>query len=690
PFRASTTMAVLKRVCEDDPRPVREANPEVPDWLAEVIGRLHAKDPAARYQSAAEVAEVLGRHLAHLQHPSVVPLPITVKPAAPLPVRRRHRWVAVAAVLALATAGLGLTEAAGVTKVRTTVIRFLTPDGTLVVETDDPDVKITIEGDGGLVITGAGPQEVRVRPGVYTVRVSKDGTPLKEELISITRGGKETVRVRREPPATAPEVAGKPVLRMRFDRSDFYERDGRTYARDLSGRGNDGLCEQARFTSHGKTGGGLENAGKGYLRLPSSLVAGQSNFTIAAWVKFLDSKKNWTIYTCMNRDYPAKVLPEFDFYHTHCMYVGAWCPPRTWIHVNSPEARIAPGEWAFVAVTLENGAPGKGQARLILNDRVYEKPLQHVGCSPEGVQDIAALNLNGVMDELTVWPRALTEQELRQLFASVAVTPIDHAREANAQLAKGRLDEAAEEFSKVLDTTADSSWKDAEPKRILAQIVTSDEVFPRVVKLRPKVIWLWSHRAHHLAEQGRWDEAEMGFRTRLELGGDGAGTWHNYAVASLVAQHPDTYRQVCETMLKTFEEVADPHEAWWVSWALALAPHSVKDKEKASRFAERAMKGLPNIASGSYPYAAWLYRLDRLDDSVDCWNKAGKADIEDVRLCFLAMAHHRLGNADLADRFARQARSKKADWAKLPTWYRRAYCELLLNEMEKVVSGKPD
>src|SRR5262245_14883276 len=44
PFRASTSMGVLKRVCEETPTPVREANPEVPDWLAAVVERLHAKD----------------------------------------------------------------------------------------------------------------------------------------------------------------------------------------------------------------------------------------------------------------------------------------------------------------------------------------------------------------------------------------------------------------------------------------------------------------------------------------------------------------------------------------------------------------------------------------------------------------------------------------------------------------------
>ena len=47
PFRADTTLAVLRRVCEDTPRPVSEVNPDIPDWLTEIIEKLHAKDRAA-------------------------------------------------------------------------------------------------------------------------------------------------------------------------------------------------------------------------------------------------------------------------------------------------------------------------------------------------------------------------------------------------------------------------------------------------------------------------------------------------------------------------------------------------------------------------------------------------------------------------------------------------------------------
>src|SRR5205823_4799051 len=52
-------LAVLKRVAEDDPRPIREVIPEVPEWLCRVVEKLHAKDPADRFRSAREVAGVL-------------------------------------------------------------------------------------------------------------------------------------------------------------------------------------------------------------------------------------------------------------------------------------------------------------------------------------------------------------------------------------------------------------------------------------------------------------------------------------------------------------------------------------------------------------------------------------------------------------------------------------------------------
>jgi serine/threonine protein kinase len=90
-FRAETTMGVIRRVCDDDPRPIREVNAEMPPWLEGIVSKLLAKNPSDRFQSAAEVSELLGQCLAHVQNPASVPLPAPVgrSPTQP-PVRQFH------------------------------------------------------------------------------------------------------------------------------------------------------------------------------------------------------------------------------------------------------------------------------------------------------------------------------------------------------------------------------------------------------------------------------------------------------------------------------------------------------------------------------------------------------------------------------------------------------------------------
>jgi serine/threonine protein kinase len=103
PFRAESAVAVLRRVSDDEPRPIRELNAEVPMWFADIIAKLHAKDADQRFQTAGEVSELLGRCLAHLQQPLTVPLPpsLTRPPDRFRRRRRSARWAA--AVVALLT-----------------------------------------------------------------------------------------------------------------------------------------------------------------------------------------------------------------------------------------------------------------------------------------------------------------------------------------------------------------------------------------------------------------------------------------------------------------------------------------------------------------------------------------------------------------------------------------------------------
>jgi serine/threonine protein kinase len=70
PFTAENTLAVLKRVCDDEPPAIQSINPDVPDWLVEIVAALHAKEPEDRLPSASEVSRLLSRHLDHLHDPS--------------------------------------------------------------------------------------------------------------------------------------------------------------------------------------------------------------------------------------------------------------------------------------------------------------------------------------------------------------------------------------------------------------------------------------------------------------------------------------------------------------------------------------------------------------------------------------------------------------------------------------------
>jgi hypothetical protein len=124
--------------------------------------------------------------------------------------------------VALLVGTLFVTEVTGVTHFAETIIRIITPNGVLVVEVDDPAVKVTIEEDGGLVFTGAGPQEIRLPAGDYRVRASKDGQAfaVDQPLVTVERGGKQIVRVIRK----APKNISRPEQLERIEQA-FAEAD---------------------------------------------------------------------------------------------------------------------------------------------------------------------------------------------------------------------------------------------------------------------------------------------------------------------------------------------------------------------------------------------------------------------------------------------------------------------------------
>ena len=91
PFRAESSYAVLRLISDQQPRAIREINPDIPDWLCAVIEKLMSKQPKDRYQKAEEVAELLEACLAHVQDPTTVALPISIGPTKAFRLSRKFR-----------------------------------------------------------------------------------------------------------------------------------------------------------------------------------------------------------------------------------------------------------------------------------------------------------------------------------------------------------------------------------------------------------------------------------------------------------------------------------------------------------------------------------------------------------------------------------------------------------------------
>jgi serine/threonine protein kinase len=75
PFRAESSYDVMRKISDEVATPIRELNPDIPEWLALIIEKLMAKVKSERFHSSTEVRELLEACLSHVQQPAVFKLP---------------------------------------------------------------------------------------------------------------------------------------------------------------------------------------------------------------------------------------------------------------------------------------------------------------------------------------------------------------------------------------------------------------------------------------------------------------------------------------------------------------------------------------------------------------------------------------------------------------------------------------
>jgi serine/threonine-protein kinase len=89
PFQGSNSLSIARMVAEFDPPALHEVKRDTPRFLSDIVTRLLYKDPNKRFQSAAEVRDLLLAHLAEVNQAPSDSLNRPVRAGLARPIRRR-------------------------------------------------------------------------------------------------------------------------------------------------------------------------------------------------------------------------------------------------------------------------------------------------------------------------------------------------------------------------------------------------------------------------------------------------------------------------------------------------------------------------------------------------------------------------------------------------------------------------
>ncbi|MFL5338588.1 MAG: protein kinase domain-containing protein [Gemmataceae bacterium] len=205
PFRGDDIISTLVSVAMDNPPPPIEQNPGIPLALSELVMRLLAKNRDGRPASAHDVVKSLqaiekGLQAAAPANQPEAPMPVEPEHAEAdrdvLPARKPRRMRVglivggVSAVIVMAIVMAIVVAVAGV------VMFWQTPKGVVRVEiADDAKIKVAVDQEE-FTIHGAGPHDIKVRPGSHGLRVRLGDLEFQTRKFDVTKG--ETVLVRIE------------------------------------------------------------------------------------------------------------------------------------------------------------------------------------------------------------------------------------------------------------------------------------------------------------------------------------------------------------------------------------------------------------------------------------------------------------------------------------------------------------
>ncbi|PQO41943.1 serine/threonine-protein kinase [Blastopirellula marina] len=127
PFQDSNPWTIMKRVIDHEPDSLQTIAPELPPWLTALIGKLLAKHPDERIQSAGEVGQIFSDQWKQFEQARIAGQADGVPHAhRPFAIAKASRWLTIAGGILL-LAILGLTQTSNWSPIRSIAGPYLFP-----------------------------------------------------------------------------------------------------------------------------------------------------------------------------------------------------------------------------------------------------------------------------------------------------------------------------------------------------------------------------------------------------------------------------------------------------------------------------------------------------------------------------------------------------------------------------------
>jgi predicted Zn finger-like uncharacterized protein len=425
PYSGGITVVIGQILAAPAP-PVKEFRADVDSRLDAICRKAMAKEPADRFASMAELADVLGQYLkapAASPPPSQVATIVRAAPPTaavhtafddleiaprPLAVVKKVKRSPVLKTLPpwkqwpiLAGAGVGLLLAGLLVLWAVGVFKVKTPDGILVVQVNEPNAEVYVDGARMTVSwnDGGTKAEIHVKPGSRKVEVKKDGYSVDGKELTFKDGDKEVFTARLIPdeprmakvdapppeqPSPSPD-AKKPDTPLVAGSEDDHKGFTPLFnGKDLTGWVADGDCKEAEWKADA---GGI------------SVMGGP----IATW-GFLLSKKDY-----------ANFILRLQFQQ---MAEGA----KSGIVIRGvPGLRIGGLPYQCKINLMNSETTG---AVLWSNNSVYKDPTQPANLKPAGEWNSVEVELRGQSLRVTVNGECVQTMNLKAYTLQATALPV--------------------------------------------------------------------------------------------------------------------------------------------------------------------------------------------------------------------------------------------------------------------------